>query len=92
MHIRDHDKRIYRQLGLERGCQQKSNRTDPTYVEDVKYIGEVPPPSCNRFLIVLRTEESGGRVSFPLLGDIFLNPSHSSTVGSARGSPNLGVA
>ena len=78
------------QFGLQQGDQRKPNRTDRTYIEDMKDPGEILPPGRDRFLIVLRTEESGDRVSVALLDHILLDTTHSSTVGLVRISLDFG--
>ena len=57
------------------------NRTDRTYIEDVKDPKEVLLPSHNFYLIVLRVENSGGDIPFALLDDLLLDLCHGSMVG-----------
>ena len=71
------------QLSLKGGRQRMSNRIDGTYVEDLKDLVEFLLPSSDHILVVLRVEESRGRVSFSLLDGLPLDLCHSSVIGSA---------
>jgi hypothetical protein len=57
------------------------NRTNRTHVEDMKDPDKVLFPCRNLFLIALREDESGHRISFTLLDDLPLDPCQGSAIG-----------
>jgi len=80
MDIRDEHVGVDCQLGLREGCQEMSNRTDWTYVEDMKDPIEVPLPSRNLIFDSWDVEEASGCILFALYDDLPLNLCHSSTI------------
>jgi len=80
MDIRDEHVGVDCQLGLREGCQEMSNRTDWTYVEDMKDPIEVPLPSRNLIFDVRRVKESRGRIPFTPYDDLPLDLCHGSTI------------
>ena len=78
--IVDHNVGVEFQPGLERGYQRKPARADQTYVEDLKGAVEVLLQARECILIAIRTSESRERLLITLLGDILLDPGHSSAV------------
>ena len=68
------------QLGLERGCQQKPDRANQTYVEEAKGPVEIILQARNCILIALRTNKSRDTVAVMLLYDTGLDIGHSSGI------------
>ena len=66
------------------------NRTHLTYIEDVKDLEQVTPPSHNLVLIALRVKNSGSHVPLTLLDDTPLDLGHGSGMKTSA-SGSLGV-
>ena len=59
------------------------NTTARTHIEDVKDPSEIPPPSGDRFFIVLRAEEPSCHVPFTLFDNTLLDRCHGSAIKNA---------
>ena len=60
-----------------------TQQTGLTYIEDVKDLEKVAPPSDDFALIALRIESSGSYVSLILLNDTPLDLGHGPTIGTS---------
>ena len=71
---------VYCEFGLEIPSEQWSYGNDGTHVEYTKYPGEVQTPGSDLFLVILRMQMSGNRISLSLLDDVPLHLRHSSRI------------
>ena len=83
--ICNHPVGVDRQLGLAGGLLSSHipNKTDRTYIEDVKNPDKVIPPSRDLVLICLRVEHLGDHIPLAQLNDLPLNLCDHSVIGAS---------